>query len=172
MDKVQAAVKIQSYWRGYNTRKLLLHVHKLYQDILFDIDGRSENDNDLFWSGNRNLNSISRCVIQRPMIQKRLTQITNESNLIEHNSQYCDTISVNTSLSMEDETDPIIEDVDVPLNTSSDLPDQNLNGEDLKNALLNRKRDITLELLWAQQAIESRVNYLTVKQNMLTDSKT
>nr|XP_002126273.1 uncharacterized protein LOC100180192 [Ciona intestinalis] len=171
MDKVQAAVKIQSHWRGYNTRKLLVHVHKLYHDILFEIDGRRNNDHEVFWSRNRNLNSIHQCVIQRPMIQKRPTKIPNESNPIEQNSKYCDTISVNTSLS-EDETDPIIEDVDVPQNISSDLPDQNLNDEDLKNTLLNRKRDITLELLWAQQAIESRVNYLTVKQNMLTDSKT
>jgi len=37
----------------------------------------------------------------------------------------------------------------------------------VEQSLLNRKRDVTMELLWVQQAIESRRNYLKVKENLI-----
>uniref|UniRef100_H2ZH51 Uncharacterized protein n=1 Tax=Ciona savignyi TaxID=51511 RepID=H2ZH51_CIOSA len=166
MDELKAAVKLQSLWRGYNTRKQLAQIYQLYQQVLHEIDGETNRHNALFCPVISKLRSPRNSVLRRPMLR--------QSDLPDHEQtphafvqgRYQSTV-IRTCT--KESLDPM--EINSTREEASNIPSKGilkhqLSGSEINKSLLNKKRDITFELLWTQQAIESRIHYLNLKQNM------
>ncbi|XP_039249434.2 uncharacterized protein LOC120327103 [Styela clava] len=135
-----AVTKIQACWRGYQCRKKLQEIYDWYKSVVLEIDGV---ETEYQQARNNKLN-----ILKRPsVVSKSVDQ--NEENK---------TNSTRSSI-------PEILEVDVTSDTSSQKCKSPSNEIDQQH-LLDRKRDIVMELFWVQQAIDSRRNYLLLKNKI------
>nr|XP_039249434.1 uncharacterized protein LOC120327103 [Styela clava] len=134
-----AVTKIQACWRGYQCRKKLQEIYDWYKSVVLEIDGVETEYQQV---RNNKLN-----ILKRPSaVSKSVDQ--NEENK---------TNSTRSSI-------PEILEVDVTSDTYS-TKCKSPNEIDQQH-LSDRKRDIVMELFWVQQAIDSRRNYLLLKNKI------
>ena len=148
-----AAIKIQCLWRGYSTRKVLKEVYSWYSDVVSSVDGgNAESTPSSLNSRKAKLFHLCRpCTRNMHTFSMPINSLneTLASELSEDcHDKYEDTF-INSSKS-----------------TNKSSLDIGCSNDKTATELLETKRNIAMELVWIQQAIESRKSYLQIKQQL------
>ncbi|XP_076811691.1 uncharacterized protein LOC143458724 [Clavelina lepadiformis] len=169
-EQQKAARKIQAFWRGYSIRRLLQEICSEYNAVVGAIDGQLDYPaiqvcHECVTAG--------KCILRRPRMTKQnqnccfhdtssLSRVK-EDVIDEYEDTFTDemmaTDTENNSANSDDES--VHSAVEL---SSPEKPDKD--PEQFKQNLIETKRDLTMELVWVQQAIESRRNYLQIKEQI------
>ena len=147
-----AALKIQSLWRGYCTRKLLTEIYCWYDDVATNIEGK------VFASCLSYKNNKSLRLLHRPYVTQ---------NIFSGKSCQVETLkSLGSKGSPESQENTSSMSVPSELGSLGHFDEMTTDIHQTSSALLETKRNLAMELVWIQQAIESRKNYLQIKQQL------
>ncbi|XP_064611434.1 IQ domain-containing protein C-like isoform X2 [Liolophura sinensis] len=152
-DATDKIVLLQAWVRGHVTRRWLQQVRREFEAVAMEM----EDDPQLVveWHSQR---------ISLPGVKKKRSHVRHVAT----NPQYTNqkkTLKINESA---DESDGVCEKMNLKIaeksQHSSIISAEGLNAEELRK----KRHHIAMELLWVQQAIQSRKNYLQLKQQMKT----
>nr|CAB3262523.1 uncharacterized protein LOC100180192 [Phallusia mammillata] len=155
-----AAITIQKAWRGFRIRRGFEEVQQHYYDLAANIDG-----SDMY----HKLPKLCRMpegtqVLKRPgLIYTDPFHKSDRTELFQQSADFSINGSENSVETINKGSVEESHDFHVSYNES--VCAQSTTSLSQKQ-LLNKKRDVTMELLWVQQAIESRRNYLNVKKQL------
>ena len=130
--------KIQCAWRGHSTRKLLNEVYEQYREVVIAIDGQLQASNIC--------NKMNPFLLRRPPVKTNVW-----------NKEASSDISASSVNNYENTFESSIVSEEI-----SESPETSAHVDQAE--LLKSKRHLAMELVWIQQAIESRKNYLQIKE--------
>ena len=167
MDTDEFLVVLQAAIRGYLLRRdLVQNVRSEYQEIFMQVEG-GFNNNSVSWSGNKSLCYPTISLIQEtgftpvsPLFGDR------ESSIEMENSSPSIQKSV-SEISLQDSlTDPLITTMDTIGGANTTQLNLTQNYPSSREELMRLQEQLSLELLWVRQAIQSRLQYLQALSRM------
>ncbi|XP_028406097.1 uncharacterized protein LOC114528627 [Dendronephthya gigantea] len=160
-------VKIQAVVRGFLVRRKFLRLKQEYDEIVMCFEGHSAK---VRWKTDSKL-----CL---PTVHHADFKTTGKYDVLPENGQQLTVSESNVDTDIaRDHFKPKIEfcknetcDKDI-LAPEGDFENEIFYPNN-KTSLFKLREDLTMELLWIEQAIESRINYLKVKENMNIQAST